>query len=330
MVTVTLWLGSESVVDPLKGGVESDVVAPLAGASSVMLGAATAVWTPTASVAATTTNCAARSRVILFRPLSARLFLRKPGQSVGVAAAPGNLEPARCGPLDVVHRRAGLARLALDHVLHRGLGEDVTRRGGGVAEHALGVGAERAVEQLDELEHRDLRRRAGERVAALDAALRAQHAGAAQDGEELLEELHGDVAAPGQLADRHRPVTAAPAELGEGLQRVRGLGGDGDHGIDLRCRSYATRTHCRLRAAAGADGPHLLPVRPARPELGAGAGRRDRPQARPHGGVRAAVVVVVPRVRFPATGPGRGHRARLRRDRRVPPDLRAWAGRIPD
>ena len=145
---------------------------------------------------------------------------------------------------------------------------------------------------------RDLRRCAGERVAALHPALGAQHAGTAQDREELLEELHGDVAAAGQLADRHRSVTAAPAELGEGLQRVRGLGGDGDHGIDLRCRSYGTRTHRRLRAAAGADGPHLLPVRPARPELGARTGRRDRPQARPHGRVRAAVVAVVPRVRF--------------------------------
>jgi hypothetical protein len=66
----------------------------------VMLGAAAAAWTPTADVAASTRNCVARSRAILFRPLSARLFLRKTGQSVGVAAIPGNLERARfCCPI---------------------------------------------------------------------------------------------------------------------------------------------------------------------------------------------------------------------------------------
>ena len=59
------------------------------------------------------------------------------------------------------------------------------------------------------------RGRAGERVAALDAALGAQEAGAAQDGEELLEELDRDVAAAGELADRDRVVAADARELGQ-------------------------------------------------------------------------------------------------------------------
>ena len=54
--------------------------------------------------------------------------------------------------------RARLARLALDHVGDRGRGEHRARGLGGVGEHALGVGAERAVEQLDDLEHGDRRR----------------------------------------------------------------------------------------------------------------------------------------------------------------------------
>ena len=69
-------------------------------------------------------------------------------------------------------------------------------------------GAELAVEQLDDLEHGDLGGLARERVAALHAALGAQDARAAQDGEELLEELDRDVAAAGQLADRDRAVAA--------------------------------------------------------------------------------------------------------------------------
>ena len=49
---------------------------------------------------------------------------------------------------------------------------------------------------------------AGERVAALDAALRAQDAGPAQRREQLLEELHGDLAPARELGDRHRAAIA--------------------------------------------------------------------------------------------------------------------------
>ena len=62
---------------------------------------------------------------------------------------------------------------------------------------------------------------AGEGVAALDAALGAQQAGAAQDREELLEELDRDVAAAGELGDRDRAVAVHRGELDEGAQRVR-------------------------------------------------------------------------------------------------------------
>ena len=114
--------------------------------------------------------------------------------------------------LDVVHRRARRLVLAVDDVVDRRLGEDGAGRGGGFGEDALGLGAEAAVEQLDDFEDGDLAGFAGEGVAALDAALGAEDAGAAQDGEELLEELDRDVAAAGELADRDRAGAAAAGE----------------------------------------------------------------------------------------------------------------------
>ena len=75
-------------------------------------------------------------------------------------------------------------------------------------------------------------RRAGEAVAALDAALGAHDAGAAQAGEQLLEELHGDVAPPRQFGERHRTgliSSSVPVQLDQRTERVRGLGGDRDH-----------------------------------------------------------------------------------------------------
>src|SRR4051812_26874462 len=96
---------------------------------------------------------------------------------------------------DVIHRRARVARLALDDVGDGGRAEDVAGRRGGVGEDARGVAAERAVEELDDLEDGDLRGLPGEGIAALDAALGAQDARAAQRCEELLEELDGNLAA---------------------------------------------------------------------------------------------------------------------------------------
>src|ERR1700721_1066148 len=95
---------------------------------------------------------------------------------------------------DVVHRRAGLTRLALDHVGDRRLREHPAGGLGGGGEDALGVASERAIEQLDDLQHAHRRGLARKPVAALYAPLRADHPGAAQRGEQLLEELHGHIA----------------------------------------------------------------------------------------------------------------------------------------
>ena len=79
---------------------------------------------------------------------------------------------------------------------------------GGVRERALGVAPERTVEQLHDLQHRDRGGVAGEAVAALDAALGADHPRAPEHREQLLEELHGHLAPARELADRHRPGPA--------------------------------------------------------------------------------------------------------------------------
>src|SRR3954471_3665122 len=97
----------------------------------------------------------------------------------------GALERKLCTPIgtnrqsDVVHRDARLAHLALDDVGDGGPLHHGAARCGGLGEDALGIATERAVEQLDDLQDRDARRLAGERVAALHAALGAQDAAAA-------------------------------------------------------------------------------------------------------------------------------------------------------
>src|SRR3954469_12614495 len=136
---------------------------------------------------------------------------------------------------DVVHRRARGLVLALDDVGDCRLGQDGAGCAGGLGEDALGVRAEAAVEEFDDLEDGDLARLAGEGVAALHAALGAQDARSAQDGEELLEELDRDVSAAGELADRHWAGAATAGELGERSDRVRRLGGDREHGVILTC-----------------------------------------------------------------------------------------------
>src|SRR5215208_3137974 len=75
---------------------------------------------------------------------------------------------------DVVHRRAGVAVLALDDVADRRVGEDGPGGGRRLGEDRLGAASEGAVEELDDLEHRDGGGVAGEGVAALDAALGAR------------------------------------------------------------------------------------------------------------------------------------------------------------
>src|SRR5690606_41705108 len=128
-----------------------------------------------------------------------------------------NASPANCtlslhdalpicrGPSDVVHLGPGLPRFALRDIGDRDVGELLAQRLGGVGPDAAGgdrLGAELALEQVDDLEHRHLGRGAGERVAALHAALALEDTRAAQRREQPLEELDGDVAAARQLADR--------------------------------------------------------------------------------------------------------------------------------
>src|SRR5205807_3478709 len=90
---------------------------------------------------------------------------------------------------DVIHGRAGGPRLGLGDVGDRVLREHLARSARGIREHARGAAANWAVEQLHELEHADLAGLAGEGVAALHAALRAQDPGPPERGEQLLEEL---------------------------------------------------------------------------------------------------------------------------------------------
>src|SRR5829696_6745276 len=145
---------------------------------------------------------------------------------------------------------AGLTVLPLDHVGDGGARQHGPRRLGGLAEDRLRARAELAVEQLDDLEHRDLGRLARERVAALDASLGAQDAGPAQDREELLEELDGDVAAAGELADRDRALAAGPRQLGERAQRVWRLARDRQHVGSIVGQPAEVRLRSRPRPSA--------------------------------------------------------------------------------
>ena len=93
------------------------------------------------------------------------------------------------------------------------------------------LGAQLALEQLDDLEHGHVARRAGEAVAALHPPLGLQDARAAQRGEQALQELRGDVAGAGEVADRHRCRVAAARQLGESAQRVGRLASDHQHAV---------------------------------------------------------------------------------------------------
>ena len=84
---------------------------------------------------------------------------------------------------------------------------------------------------------------AGEAVAAVDAPLGADDPGSSQGREQLLEELHRDVPAAGQLADRHRLAVGAARQLGQGQDRVRGLRRDRDHAARSPVRRGISRTN---------------------------------------------------------------------------------------
>ena len=142
--------------------------------------------------------------------------------------------------------------------------------------------ADLAVERLDDLEHGDLLRRAGERVAALDAALALQQAVAAQGREQLLEELHRHPAALGDLRDRDRALARA-RELGHRDDRVAGLRGDRDHrrrpsrsphGVVADAAKNLALTDAGCHATSGA--PARMAARPDGCRLSSSASRSKR------------------------------------------------------
>src|SRR4051812_38063615 len=134
--------------------------------------------------------------------------------------------------LDVVHLRAGLARLALrdlgDRQRREALAERFDRLDPDLALLA-GVAAERSLEGLDHLEYRQLIGRTREGIASLDTALGVQYSRAAQGGEESLEELDGNFTAAGDLADRDGAGVTGPGQLCERTDSVRRLRSDGEH-----------------------------------------------------------------------------------------------------
>src|ERR1700742_1502361 len=118
--------------------------------------------------------------------------------------------------LDEVHAGAGLFGLAAGDFGDRRLAEDLAEGADALRPDAAGLfgfRADFAVEGLDDLEDGDLFRRSGEGVAAAHAAVAGEETGAAEGREELLEELLGDVAAFGELFDRHRSLPRS-GELG--------------------------------------------------------------------------------------------------------------------
>ena len=144
--------------------------------------------------------------------------------------------------------------------------------------------ADLAVERLDDLEDRDLVRRAGERVAALDAALAEQQAVPAQGREELLEELDRHSAALGDLGDRDRALARA-GELGHRDDRVAGLRGDRDHRSSLVHRSLRAAEKPRSYGASCGASPDRLGWR-RRVTSTASAGDRSGARARAGSGHR--------------------------------------------
>ena len=115
----------------------------------------------------------------------------------------------------------------------------------------------------------------------------AQDARSAQHREELLEELHRDVAAPGELADRDRALGAGAGELGQGSHGVGRLGRDREHarGRSLAGAIRPASPDAPCRPAAAPDGADLFFN--AEPDLNSGLGTgHDRAQAHPRRHVR--------------------------------------------
>ena len=76
-------------------------------------------------------------------------------------------------------------------------------------------------------------RRTSERVAPLDPALGAEHAGPSQGGEQLLEELDRDLPPTRELGNRHRPPVTLVMQLDQRVQRIWRFRGDRDHAAPI-------------------------------------------------------------------------------------------------
>src|SRR5215207_5081290 len=169
---------------------------------------------------------------------AARSWPTTPGhRCLGVGALPYLLPSALHGPCelvhavfriaarresDVVHARAGSLGLAARDVCDRGGAEGGTERLHPLLPDSTGflpLLADDAVQGLHDLEDVDVIRRAGQPVTALGAAVADQDSRPAQRREELLEELNRDIAAIGDLTDRHRGVAGA-GELRQRQHRV--------------------------------------------------------------------------------------------------------------
>ncbi len=102
---------------------------------------------------------------------------------------------------------------------------------------------DRAVDGRHDLRQPDLLRRAGEHVAAADAALGAHQPGALQRQQDLLQVRLGQAGALGDVADRRRPAVV-------GVERERQ---QGPTGVVTSCRHlHAVIVGSRHRAAATA------------------------------------------------------------------------------
>src|SRR5215208_3987591 len=113
---------------------------------------------------------------------------------------------------NVVHPRAGLLGLAPGDVGDRGGAKSRAESLHPLLPDPAGLLAllsHHTIEGLHDLEDVDLIRRTRQRVAALGPTMADQDPGATQRREELLEELHGDPAPLGHLADRNRGIAGA-------------------------------------------------------------------------------------------------------------------------
>ena len=196
----------------------------------------------------------------------------------------------------------------------------------------VGERRERAVDRGEDLRERDRLGRAGEHVAAADAALRAHEPRALHREQDLLEVGLGEVRALRDLLHRRGRVGAVERER---QQRARGVVASGRH-----LHPPMRRTSARVRRRGPARPVTVPPVTtatPVRPDYGAGRRWRHRPGAHraaptvpgcpePARDAATVVLLVLDGLGLGAarthTGPGCRSSPALDRRRRSPPSRR--------